>query len=130
MTLQAIRNEATLHAPVPLASLTGEDAYRILSAVHPADLSTIQGLLRNGYSPVDVRNLLTDGEAINFVGALWERAATYWPHRMSANERPTYQRPRNHRHAWPGYIRHEPFRRSLDRPALWRNQRTASGNRH
>ena len=24
MTLQAIRNEATLHAPVPLASLTGE----------------------------------------------------------------------------------------------------------
>ena len=77
MTLQAIRNEATLHAPVPLASLTGEDAYRILSAVHPADLSTIKGLLRNGYSPVDVRNLLTDGEAINFVGALWERAAAY-----------------------------------------------------
>ena len=77
MTLTASRNEAQLHPPVSLASLSAAEAYRILATVQPAAVRTIRGLLRNGYSPADVRNLLTDGEAINFVGALWERAAAY-----------------------------------------------------
>ena len=52
MTLTASRNEAQLHPPVSLASLSAAEAYRILATVQPAAVRTIRGLLRNGYSPV------------------------------------------------------------------------------